>query len=132
MILLDTHALIWFLQRPEAFGIIAKRQLQDNFATGQLSVSVISYWEIGLLVHKGRLGLDVSPIRFREMAIERGISECPLDGRVALEAAALDLHPDPADRFIVATALAHTATLVTADEKILGWAGPLLRQDARL
>lgn len=132
MILLDTHALIWFLQRPEVFGSNARRQMQDNFANGQIAVSVISYWEIGLLVQKGRLGLDVSPSRFREMALERGISECPLDGRAALAAAALDLHPDPADRFIVATALAHTATLVTADEKILGWPGMLLRQDARM
>ena len=132
MILLDTHALIWFLQRPEAFGKIAKQQLRDNFADDRLSVSAISYWEIGLLVHKGRLTFDITPSRFREMASERGISEIPLTGAIAIAAAHLDLHPDPADRFIVATALDHGARLLTADEKILAWPGTLLRQDLRL
>jgi PIN domain nuclease of toxin-antitoxin system len=40
------------------------------------------------------------------------------------------LHPDPADRFIVATAIAHGATLMTADAKLLRWRHPLARQDA--
>jgi PIN domain nuclease of toxin-antitoxin system len=41
-----------------------------------------------------------------------------------------EFHADPADRFIVATALALGATLVTADQAILGWSGPLRRQSA--
>jgi PIN domain nuclease of toxin-antitoxin system len=41
------------------------------------------------------------------------------------------LHSDPADRIIVATALAHDATLITADERLLAWRGPLKTHDAR-
>ena len=41
-----------------------------------------------------------------------------------------NLHPDPADRFIAATAVIHDATLVTADKALLRWRNPLKRQDA--
>ncbi len=63
----------------------------------------------------------------------KGLRECQIDGATAIWSVALDLpHRDPADRFIVATALAKDALLVTADERILAWSGPLRRQDARL
>jgi PIN domain nuclease of toxin-antitoxin system len=42
-----------------------------------------------------------------------------------------DMHSDPIDRIIVATALAHDAVLLTADRPILEWSGQLRRQDAR-
>ena len=61
-----------------------------------------------------------------------GAVELPLDGNVALRALELaGLHDDPADRFIVATALVHEATFITADERLLGWQHSLERQDAR-
>jgi PIN domain nuclease of toxin-antitoxin system len=41
------------------------------------------------------------------------------------------IHPDPADRWISAAAMAASATLITADIQLLGWAGPMSRQDAR-
>jgi PIN domain nuclease of toxin-antitoxin system len=41
-----------------------------------------------------------------------------------------DLHGDPADRLIVATAIVHGATLMTADRALLRWRHPLPRQDA--
>jgi PIN domain nuclease of toxin-antitoxin system len=43
-----------------------------------------------------------------------------------------DFHGDPADRLIVATALQLSATLTTADEKILNWKNLNLKQDARI
>jgi PIN domain nuclease of toxin-antitoxin system len=52
--------------------------------------------------------------------------------QVGIAAAALiDFHPDPAACFIMATALLHGATLVTADDRILAWSGTLRRHDAR-
>lgn len=56
----------------------------------------------------------------------------PLDGRIALAAAGFaDLHRDSADRFIAASAAVRSATLVTADEKLLAWNSTLPRLDAR-
>ncbi len=40
------------------------------------------------------------------------------------------MHGDPADRLIVATALGGHQ-LLTADQRILNWPGPLSRLDAR-
>jgi PIN domain nuclease of toxin-antitoxin system len=57
----------------------------------------------------------------------------PRLGEIGIAAAQLqDLHGDPADRIILATALHHRATLVTADQRLLAWTGPLERHDARL
>jgi PIN domain nuclease of toxin-antitoxin system len=54
-----------------------------------------------------------------------------MTGAIAITAAELpDLHGDPADRFIIATALAHNATLITADRQLLAWSAALARQDA--
>jgi PIN domain nuclease of toxin-antitoxin system len=43
-----------------------------------------------------------------------------------------NLHPDSADRFIAATAIAHNATLITADEALLNWKTKLSRQNAEI
>ena len=51
---------------------------------------------------------------------------------IALQAVELDaFHPDPADRFIAASAIWHRATLLTADQAILNWPGSLQQLDGR-
>jgi PIN domain nuclease of toxin-antitoxin system len=61
-----------------------------------------------------------------------GVTEVPLTGDIGIDAVDLDgFRNDPADRIIMATARKLRATLVTADEPILRWAGDLDRLDAR-
>jgi PIN domain nuclease of toxin-antitoxin system len=61
-----------------------------------------------------------------------GVREVELTAEIAVRASDLENLPrDPIDRFIVATALVQQAVLLTADELILSWPGPLKRQDAR-
>ncbi len=131
MILLDTHALIWFLEKTGDFGRNAEAALKRAFEDDTVAVSAISYWEIGLLVRKNRLRIGSMPEGFRNTALRVGIEEIALDGEVALAAAGLELHPDPADRFILATALVNGVPLMTADERLLAWSGPVPRLDAR-
>ena len=58
--------------------------------------------------------------------------EKPLSAEIALLAAELnELHGDPFDRIIVATALVEEAILLTADRPLLAWPGEMRRQDAR-
>jgi PIN domain nuclease of toxin-antitoxin system len=84
-------------------------------------------------VARGRLRVRGPVARWRHELLERGIVELPLGGGTCIAAAQLrDFHADPADRFIVATAHVIGATLITADQRILGWTGPLDRHDARL
>ncbi len=96
-----------------------------------VAVSAVSMWEIGMLVGRGRFALGIDPAAWRRGLLADGLIEIPVDGQIALRAGLLsDLHGDPADRIIVATALSGHQ-LVTADRRILGWSGPLRRHDAR-
>jgi PIN domain nuclease of toxin-antitoxin system len=69
---------------------------------------------------------------WRDAVLTAGAIELPLDGMVAVRALDLaGLHDDPADRFIVATALVHDAAVMTADERLLDWRHGMNRYDAR-
>ena len=86
-----------------------------------------------MLATKGRIDIDLNLEQWRLGLIGMGLVEFPLDGGVCLAAAQLDdLHGDTADRFILATALANDATLLTADQRLLDWSGKLRRHDARV
>jgi PIN domain nuclease of toxin-antitoxin system len=101
-------------------------------AHDDLGVSAITFWEIAMLHQRGRIQLLQPVDAWRQCILDQGLREWPLTGEVGIAATTLvDFHQDPADRFITATALRHGATLITADERILTWSGPLRRHDAR-
>jgi len=131
VILLDTHVLVWVRQGSSRVGRRAVRRIDAALRAGSLGVSAFSFWEIAMLVSQGRLGLRVTVDQFRSATLSAGVTERPVDGAIAILSTHLDgLHGDPADRIIVATALAHGATLVTADERILEMRGGPARVDA--
>jgi PIN domain nuclease of toxin-antitoxin system len=131
VILLDTHAAIWVLRNDAALGRKARGAVLAAIDDGQLAISAISFWEIALLIAKGRLRSLDDPNETRVLMIQAGIHEVPLTGEIAILAVQLDaLHGDPADRFILATAIAHDATLLTADSTLLKWKNKVRRFDA--
>ena len=100
-------------------------------AEGNLAISAISFWEIALLVSKKRLEMRHQPAQLRTELLDTGIIELAVTGEIALLAVELtNLHGDPADRFIAATALVHDATLVTADARLLRWRSKAKLQNA--
>lgn len=132
MILLDTHALLWMDADNSTLGKNSRRLIQQAWEAQKLAVSAISFWECAMLQQRDRLVLSMPPHIWRLDLLAAGLTEYPLDGEVAVLAAQLeDLHKDPADRFIAATAMIHGATLVTSDERLLAWEHRLKRQDAR-
>ncbi len=131
MILLDTHVAIWMANDDKILGSQSRDLILQAKKDQQLAVSAISFWEIALLVAKERLELTGDPSELRKDLIDSGVAELPLTGDIGILAVGLEnLHGDPADRFIAATAIAHDATLVTADERLLGWRHKLRRQNA--
>ena len=133
LILIDTHALIWLDRHDPALGQSSRKLADEALRDEALVVSAITFWEVAMLVLKGRFAVDVNLDRWRLNLIGMGLVELPIDGGIAITAVQLsDLHKDPADRFILATALANDATLLTADRHLLAWPGPLERHDARL
>lgn len=127
MIVLDTHALVWWASNPERLGTKARRSIEKTVNSGeQLGVSSISAWEIALLVRDRRLDLSMDAESWLAHVEATGLVEfMPVDNRVSLRAVHLDdfAHRDPADRIIVATAVGLGASLVTADSRIRSYRG---------
>lgn len=131
MLLLDTHVIVWLDEGNPRLGTEALRAIDTALGTGQLGVASISFWEIAMLVRKKRLHMQTEFDVWRRELLQNGLLEVPLQGSTALRAAQLQaFHGDPADRIIVATALEHSATLVTADKKILDWGKLHQKMDA--
>ena len=130
VILLDTHAAIWFTT-DSGLGKRSQAIADEALADDSLAISAISFWEVSMLVAKRRLRSLDSASELRKKVLDSGINEVPLTGDIAIVAGNLEgLHGDPAGRFIVATAITHDATLMTADESLLEWRHKLRRQNA--
>ena len=131
MILLDTQVLVWSRFGDSRLGRRSRLRIENSFQADDVAVSAITFWEIAMLHDKGKLTLLRDVASWRRDLLQEGLVEIRIDGDVGIRAASLTgLHADPADRFIVATAL-EGHTLVTADELILEWSGNLSRMDAR-
>jgi PIN domain nuclease of toxin-antitoxin system len=123
VIVLDTHAWLWWMSSPERLSDDAAASIADAAAIG---VSTLSAWEVAMLASRGRISLDrdVSLWVKRALAEERVESLAP-GVEIALGAGLLDARGfpgDPADRFIYATARAVDAPLVTRDARIRAFA----------
>ncbi|MBI2773097.1 MAG: type II toxin-antitoxin system VapC family toxin [Chloroflexi bacterium] len=127
MIVLDTHALLWWVDGSRELSRRARRHIDSLMDPGGISVSSISCWEIGMLVAKGRLELTIPA--------EEWIARCeslpfltfiPVDNAIALASTTLPGRPpsDPADRIIIATARSRSAKIVTKDERIRSYDVP--------
>ncbi len=131
VILLDTHVLIWLDQARQELGPAARELIQAAFADDALVVSAISFWEVAMLVRKGRIRMSLDAQSWRSELLQNGLREIEVDGWIGISSTTLPgLPADPADRMIVATALARGARLVTADQHLLDWEGTLDRVDA--
>jgi PIN domain nuclease of toxin-antitoxin system len=123
LIVLDTHALIWWVNGDAQLSQQAHNTIEAELSRsdGQVLISAISAWEIAMLVAKGRLAMTMDvDVWLETVASIEGVSFVPVDARVAVQSVRLpgELHPDPADRLIVALARHYSCVLVTADAKI--------------
>jgi PIN domain nuclease of toxin-antitoxin system len=124
-ILLDTCAALW---------LVAGAPLADD-ATGAITaaqeagqpvwISPITAWEIGLLARKGRFRSPLPPQRwFARLCELPGLGLCNLDADILFASSSLpgDLHDDPADRILAATAREYGFRLMTRDRTLLAYA----------
>lgn len=118
-LLLDTHVWLHSLVDPARLGRRARAALRG--AGNELWVSPISVWELLLLAERGRVRLDDEPQRWIAAALASSpVQEAVLTFQVAARSREImPAHPDPVDRFLVATALVYGLTLVTADDALI-------------
>jgi len=122
LIVLDTHALVWWVNGDAQLSSPAKSAIEDALTKGdQVLVSAISAWELAMLVQRGRIDLAMGLDEWLSaVASIDGVSLVAISAQVAAQAANLpgEFHNDPADRMIVALAREHNVALVTADQRI--------------
>ena len=124
VLVLDTHVLVWLLSGNVRLGVLARQAIQEAANGDELYLSAISPWEIAVLVSKGRLILEQDVGEWVQAALALpGIRLEPLSAEVAVASTRLpgEIHADPADRIIVATARHLGAALVTADGLLLNY-----------
>jgi PIN domain nuclease of toxin-antitoxin system len=121
-LLLDTHVLIWFAEGNEALPESSIERIDGLREEQGLAVSAINFWEVAMLQRRKRVSLSVPISQWRSVVLEAsGITEAPLTGEIAIESVELpgDVHSDPADRMLIATARLNGWTLATRDDRIL-------------
>lgn len=123
LLLLDTHCWIWAqLGLLQNLSRAALQSIKSAEREGNLRISVISVWELAMLEQRRRIALPMNVRTWVEQALSKpGISVAPLTSEIAIESVNLpgDLHGDPADRMLVATARVLGATLLTKDAQLI-------------
>ena len=118
MILLDTHAWVWWAASSSS---LSKRAAGAIQAAGIIYVSAISCWEVAMLVAKGRLIFDRDVELWLDLALKLpGIELVPISPTITVRSSRLEERflGDPADCIIVATALEYGCAIVSKDERI--------------
>ena len=121
MIILDTHAWIWWTNESTNLSAKAFDAIQE---TDVIGIPAISCWELAMLVSKRRMGLSMDVQVWIDLALQRPkVKLLPLTPEIAVLSTRLpgNFHGDPSDRLIVASSLVHKAPLVSKDEKIQNW-----------
>ena len=114
-LLIDTCALLWLASNPDRISAEVRRQIAESEVR---YVSSMTYWEIIFKYQIGKLKLGLDPIVWLKR-VERkfALTVVGVSHEMMVSAALLPLHHrDPADRFIIATALKMGLPVVTSDD----------------
>jgi PIN domain nuclease of toxin-antitoxin system len=121
-ILLDTHVLIWAVEKPEELGKNSKSLIEDG--ENEIFISPISTLEIAQLISSGRIEINQTLNSCIKKTLRNLKAETVTFTHETAETAYRmqePFHKDPADRILVATAVLENLTLMTADERILNY-----------
>lgn len=123
-LLLDTHLLLWAAGQPGKLTTEARRLLEDM--DNELFFSAASLWEVTIKNGLGREDFHIEPRLLRRGLLDNGYSELAITSEHAVAIDSLPtLHKDPFDRILVAQALTEGITLLTSDEWVAKYPGPV-------
>ncbi len=115
MIVLDSHVWFWWINREHSR--LAPHLLEEIEKADRVGVSPVSCFELALAYRRGRLALQIPPAEWFPRALTgSGVELLPLTPDIAVRAVGLsDIHRDPFDRIIIATALELDGRLASVD-----------------
>ncbi|CAO4148011.1 PilT protein domain protein [Methylorubrum thiocyanatum] len=116
-LLLDTHALLWWLSDDPRLEQRARTLIADPDTT--VLASAVSLWEIVVKVRIGKLEADIDAIV--KTIEQQGFTTLPIDPYHLATLAGLQRlpdHRDPFDHLLIAQAIAEGATLVSEDRNM--------------
>jgi PIN domain nuclease of toxin-antitoxin system len=123
--LLDTHAWVWWVTEDRRLSVAARRAIERSQAKGDLSLSLISVWEVAKKVEKAQLVLDRPVDHWIELALAQpGLLLVELTRPILVESCKLPppFHGDAGDQLMIATARDRDAAIITKDERIRAYA----------
>jgi len=113
-LLLDTHALLWWLSDDAQLGEETRRAISNP--RNQVYVSAASTWEISIKKTIGKLS---SPDDMDAIVEDEGFDKLPITLFHGEQAGLLpEHHKDPFDRMLIAQAQAEGLVIITNDKKI--------------
>ncbi|KOR32596.1 twitching motility protein PilT [Achromatium sp. WMS3] len=121
MIVLDTHAWIWWITESTSLSISARKIIEN---ANTIEIPAICCWEVAMLIAKQRIGFNMDVDVWLKLALQHPkVRLLPLTPEIAVLSTRLPgkFHGDPADRLIVASSISINAPLVTCDKKITDW-----------
>lgn len=123
-LLLDTHVLLWAAGTPERLSTEAVDLIGEP--NNRLLFSAASLWEITIKRGLERSDFRVDPEVLRRGLLENGYDELAITGTHAMAVGYLPaIHRDPFDRVLVAQAESEGVLLLTADETVARYPGPI-------
>jgi PIN domain nuclease of toxin-antitoxin system len=119
-VLLDTHALVWWLEAKENLSRKAKETIEESETA--VFVSAASGWELAIKTQIGKFK-SADLVRGLEREIEKeGFLELPISMKHALLAGSLEsAHKDPFDRLLIAQAQIEEVPIVSNDKVFDGF-----------
>ena len=116
-ILLDTHALLWFMDGDKNLPTSARETIQNT--DNKIYVSIASVWEIAIKLSIGKLTLKKSIENFLTILDENGFILLEVNTKHIKKVAELPfIHRDPFDRMLVSQAMVENMSIMTIDSNI--------------
>ena len=123
-VLLDTHLLLWAANEPKRIPKAARDLIEET--ENDLLFSAASMWEIAIKRSLGRADFQVNPRVLWRALLENGYSELAITSEHVIQVDQLPpKHKDPFDRVLVGQAMVEGITLVTNDQKLMGYPGAI-------
>jgi PIN domain nuclease of toxin-antitoxin system len=123
-VLPDSHILAWFAEDAPKLSDEMRSVLEDD--DNQLFFSSASIWELTIKRALNRHGFNIEPRILHRALIDNGFDELPVNSHHAFALEALPpMHKDPFDRILIAQAISEGMLLLTSDETIAQYDGPI-------